>query len=104
ATQARAAAIVQQSVRAFADYVHQFGVYVDGKQLLADAVKQFEEDEAQRELVAQLLEQQALFVRGLEGLAGMARLQQQVLTMTSDPKTRFFCHSDLANYFAEIGD
>lgn len=96
--------MIQQAARAFADYINQSGLVMDGNQLLADAVKQFEDDESQRELVAQLLEQQALFVRGLEGLTGVARLQQRVLTMTTDLRTRFFCHSDLANYFAEIGD
>lgn len=104
AIQARAAAMIQRAARTFAEYMHQFGLMSDGKQLLAAAVAQFEQEETQRELVAHLLDQQAIFVRGLEGLAGVAALQRRVLTLATDPKTRFFSHFDLANYHAEIGE
>ena len=104
ATQAHDATMIQRSTRPFGEYMQQFGVLADGNQLLADAVRQFEQDASQNELVAQLLGSQALFARSLEGLKGASLLQQRVLTLTTDPQILFFCHQDLANYYGEIDD
>ncbi len=40
----------------------------------------------------------------MEGLKGASVLQQRVLKLTTDSKILFFGHSDLANYYAEIGE
>ena len=82
---------------------------VDGNMLLAAAADTFTENPAagkpaQAELVAQLLAQQARFVRALYGLSATCPLQQRVLTLTQQPKLQANAHFELANHYAEQGD
>jgi len=51
-----------------------------------------------------LLDQQAIFLRGLHGLRAVRSLQQRVLTLTQDHKLQTRAHLDLANHHAEQGE
>ncbi len=97
-------ALVAESTRPFGEFMIQFGLTADGNEIFADAVARFEAIPQQHELVAQLLDQQAVFLRGLQGLRAIMPLQQRVLTLTKDPRLQTSAHIDLANHHAEQGE
>ncbi|MEZ4728513.1 MAG: hypothetical protein R3E79_15370 [Caldilineaceae bacterium] len=76
----------------------------DGNQLFAEAAARFDGIAQQEELVARLLDQQAIFIRFLHGLGALQPLQQRVLTLTRQPHLQIKAHVDLANYYAEQGE
>ncbi|MDQ3248494.1 MAG: hypothetical protein M3Q45_04720, partial [Chloroflexota bacterium] len=98
------AALIQPSAAPFGEFIAQFGLMADGNQLFADAVDRFDAIPQQQELVAQLLDQQAIFLRSLHGLRAISPLQQRVLTLTKNPKLQTSAHFDLANHYAEQGE
>ena len=109
AVEAANGALIEQCVAPFGEFVTRFGGMVDGNMLLAAAADTFTENPAagkpvQAELVAQLLAQQARFVRALYGLSATCPLQQRVLTLTQQPKLQANAHFELANHYAEQGD
>ncbi len=97
-------AIVAESVLPFGEFVAQFGATAEGNVLFAEAVTRFDMSPQQHELVALLLDQQAVFLRGLHGLRAITPLQQRVLSLTKNPKLQVSAHFDLANYHAEQGE
>ena len=109
AVEAANGALIEPCVAPFGEFVTRFGGMVDGNMLLAAAADTFTENPAagkpvQAELVAQLLAQQARFVRALYGLSATCPLQQRVLTLTQQPKLQANAHFELANHYAEQGD
>ena len=109
AVEAANGALIEQCVAPFGELITRFGGMVDGNMLLAAAADTFTENPAagkpaQAELVAQLLAQQARFVRALYGLSATCPLQQRVLTLTQQPKLQANAHFELANHYAEQGD
>lgn len=109
AVEAANGALIEPHVTAFGEFIMRFGSMADGNTLFAAAADTFTEnpaamDPAQAELVAQLLDQQARFVRSLHGLPALAPLQQRVLTLTQQPKLQASAHFDLANHYAEQGE
>jgi predicted ATPase len=96
-------ALVQTSLRTFGDFMAQFGLLSDGNKLFEDALAQFDHAPEHDELVAELLDQQALFVRALQGLSAVKVLQQRVLALTKNRKLQISSHNDLANFYAEVG-
>jgi len=96
--------LIAPHVTAFGEFMMQFGGMADGNTLFAAAAATFEGDPTEEELVAQLLDQQARFVRSLYGLPAISPLQQRVLTLTQSPKLQANAHFDLANHYAEQGD
>ena len=97
-------ALIEPQVAAFGEFITRFGGMADGNRLFAAAADTFDRNPAQAELVAQLLDQQARFVRALHGLRAACPLQQRVLTLTKTPKLQASAHFDLANHYAEQGD
>lgn len=95
---------IEQSADSFGEFIAQCGIMSDGNQLFAEAVARFDGIAQQEELVAQLLDQQARFVRCLHGLSATSPLQQRVLTLTQKPKLQANAHSELANHYAEQGE
>lgn len=108
AVEAANGALIEPQVGAFGEFIMRFGSMADGNTLFAAAADIFAgnlaQHEAQHELVAQLLDQQARFVRSLHGLPALAPLQQRVLTLTKTPKLQASAHFDLANHYAEQGE
>lgn len=109
AVEAANGALIEPQVTAFGEFIRRFGSMVDGNTLFAVAADTFTENPAagnpaQAELVAQLLDQQARFVRSLHGLRAVCPLQQRVLTLTQKPKLQASAHFDLANHYAEQGE
>jgi DNA-binding SARP family transcriptional activator len=109
AVEAANGALIEPQVTAFGEFIMRFGGMADGNRLFAAAADTFAENPAagnpaQAELVAQLLDQQARFVRALHGLPALAPLQQRVLTLTQKPKLQANAHFDLANHYAEQGE
>jgi len=105
AVQGAHAEMVEQATLPFGEWMTQFGLMADGNQLFADAVDRFynlpQQDD---ELVAHLLDQQAVFVRSLHGLRAVSSLQQRVLTLTKNHNLQTRAHLDLANHHAEQGE
>ncbi|MEX1020620.1 MAG: tetratricopeptide repeat protein [Litorilinea sp.] len=104
AVHARSALLIQPAVTPFGDYMAQFGLIPDGERLFQEAAASFDGVDAHRELVAQLLEQQSSLTHSLHGLEAASLLQQQMLTLTNQRELRIKTHSNLAFYYAEIGD
>lgn len=93
-----------QSAVAFGEFIAQRGIMTDGNHLFAAAAARFDGIAQQEDLVAQLLDRQAIFVRSLHGLGAVRPLQQRVLTLTKNPTVRIKAHGDLANHHAEQGE
>ena len=104
AVQGAHAEMVEQATLPFGEWMTQFGLMADGNQLFADAADRFASIPQQDELVAQLLDQQAVFLRSLHGLRAVSSLQQRVLTLTKNHKLQTRAHFDLANHHAEQGE
>lgn len=96
--------LMARSAEAFGEFIARFGLMRDGNQLFAAAAAQFATLPPAQELVAQLLDQQALFLRCLDGLRAVKPLQQRVLRLTQNQKLQTRAHFDLANYYAEQGE
>ncbi len=96
--------LIQASTKPFGEFTAQFGLIADGNGLFAEAAARFDAIPQQQELVAQLLDQQAIFVRSLYGLGAVRPLQQRVLTLTKNPALQIRAHGDLANHYAEQGE
>ena len=103
AVQAGDTAIIEPATTQFGEFVAQFGVMADGAQLFAGAVAHFEGMPETKELVAHLLYQQWVFVRGMRGLAAASDLSHRIMSLTSDPELLALTHTDLANFYAEEG-
>jgi DNA-binding SARP family transcriptional activator len=97
-------ALIEPHISSFGEFIMRFGGMADGNTLFAAAVDTFAGNLAQDELVAQLLDQQARFVRSLHGLSALVPLHQRVLTLTQKPKLQANAHFYLANHYAEQGD
>jgi len=97
-------ALIQASTKPFGEFITQFGLMADGNGLFAEAAERFGGLPTAQELVAHLLDQQAIFLRGLQGLRAVCPLQQRVLTLTKNPKLQIRAHFDLANHYAEQGE
>ena len=97
------AAIIQQAATPFGDYMAHFGLLPDGERLFQVAAARFDGVAEHHELVARLLEQQSNFAHPLYGMKVASLLQQRMLTLTNDRALRIKTHSNLANYYAEIG-
>jgi DNA-binding SARP family transcriptional activator len=104
ATLAKNATLIGESAVVFGGFIYQFGIMADGNQRFAEAAARFDGHPQQAELVAQLLDQQAIFLRALAGLPAIYPLQQRVLTLTKNPKLLAQAHFDLANHHAEQGE
>lgn len=96
--------LMARSAEAFGEFMARFGLMRDGNQLFAAAAAQFATLPPAQELVAQLLDQQALFLRCLDGLRAVKPLQQRVLRLTQNQKLQTRAHFDLANHYAEQGE
>jgi tetratricopeptide (TPR) repeat protein len=103
AVQAGDTAIIEPVTTQFGEFIAQFGFIADGAQLFAGAVARFEGAPECKELVAHLLYQQWVFVRGMRGLVAASDLSHRILSLTSDPELLALAHTDLANHYAEAG-
>ncbi|MEZ4641010.1 MAG: tetratricopeptide repeat protein, partial [Caldilineaceae bacterium] len=81
----------------------QFGLLGDAEMLFQDAAERFQQDEEQRELVAQLLHQQWRFTRALRGMTVAEDLLHRVLATSQDAALQLQIHSDLSTGYAEAG-
>jgi len=97
------AALIEQATTQFSEFIAQFGFMADGARLFQDAVAAFDDAPQHHELVARLLYQQWVFVRGMSGLAAASNLSHRILSLTSDPELLALTHTDLANFYAEEG-
>lgn len=96
-------AALKQSVLLFGKFMLQFGTMADGHMLFQNAANYFETVPEQREVLAQLLEQQSLFVVSVHGPPAAIPIAQRTLNLSQDPQLRFRMHVDLGNYYAELG-
>ena len=103
AVHAGAAALIEQAATQFSEFIAQFGFMGDGARLFEDAAAAFDGAPQHSELVARLLYQQWVFVRGMRGLAAASDLSHRILSLTSDPELLALTHTDLANFYAEEG-
>ncbi len=95
--------LIEPATTQFGEYIAQFGFMADGAQLYAEAVARFEDAPESKELVANLLYQQWVFVRAQRGIATASDLSHRILSLTGDQELLVLTHTDLANSYAEAG-
>ncbi|MFN8445401.1 MAG: tetratricopeptide repeat protein, partial [Caldilineaceae bacterium] len=100
---AEVVAALRRSVLLFGKFMLQFGTMADGHLLFQRAANHFETVPEQREILAQLLEQQSLFAVAIHGPPAAILVAQRVLTLSEDLQLRLRMHMDLGNYHAELG-
>jgi len=98
------AAIVKEATVPFGAYMLQCGLVADGEALFQAAVAHYETQVEEAELLALLLDQQAIFIRSNQGPKATIQLLQRALSLTKDPHLQARVQLDLANHHAELGE